>query len=348
MGLPSFVAVAENEQPMKSGQYPNLSRLIKNDELWKHVKDFDGLLDRSKSRLPADDGASETVKVAHLLHELAFSHFFSTLVFRFKTREIARGILDAETQDNLVVLFNLARAFMEHTASLAFQNGALEKAVAEIEAKQGFEQVDRTIRKHRKIVDKMYYGGEGSPKDVKRLHVNDLLEALVKVDERAAKDYATLCEFVHPNYGSNRLVSSGELSAGSIGIPSKSLIKELSLARDVIERCAALDWELVVSGTLHLSTIGNWIAIASGEGAKLSQLFSVRIGHSGDGKSKETAIVFNKARTHYEAIKAFYEYLKEQGISLHQRRLAGVEGGYMFDIADTDRGLLWVKYPIPK
>lgn len=214
---------------MKSEEYPKLSRLMENDELWHHVKDFDTLLDRSKARLPLDEGGNETVKVAHLLHELAYAHFFSTLVFRFKTREIARGIFDAETQCNLVVLFNLTRAFMEHTASLAFQNQALEKAVSDIETKQVFDQVDRTIRKHRKIVDRLYYGGESGPKDAKRLHTNDLLEALAKVDERAARDYATLCEFVHPNYGSNLLVSSGELSSGSIGIPSESLTKELSV-----------------------------------------------------------------------------------------------------------------------
>jgi hypothetical protein len=333
---------------MRSAEYPNLLRLTENEELWEYVKDFDGLLDRSKSRLPVDDGQSEAVKVAHLLHDLAFSHEFSRLVFRFKTREIARGILDAETTGNLVVLFNLARAFVEHTASLAFQNQALSKAVSEIETKQVFEQVDRTIRKHRKIVDRIYYGGEGSPKDAKRLHINDLLEALAKVNEHAATDYAKLCEFVHPNYGSNLLVSTGQLSAGSIGIPSASLTKELSFARVAIERCAAIDWDIVISGTHHLSNIENWIEIASVEGAKLSQLFSLRVGHSGDGKTKETAIFFKKARTHYEAIRAFDLYLEQQGISLHQRRVATVEGGYLFDIALTDKGPLWVKYQIPE
>jgi hypothetical protein len=338
--------LAREEWLMKSERYPNLSRLTESDELWQHVKDFDGLLDRSKSRLPVDDGDSEIAKVAHLLNEFATAHFFSTLVFRFKTREIARGILDAESQENLVVLFNLARAFMEHTASLAFQNQALEKAVAEIETKQTFEQFDRTIRKHRKVVDRVYYGGEGSPRDAKRLHTNDLLEALAKVDQRASKDYATLCEFVHPNYGSNLLVSSGELSAGSIGLPSEAMKNELYLARNVIERCAALDWELVISGTRHLSKIENWIDTASAEGTKLSQLFSVRVGHSGDGKTKETAIFFKKARTHNEAIQAFYLYLERQGISLHQRRLAAVEGGFLFDIVLTDKGPLWIKYHI--
>ena len=161
---------------------------MENDELWHHVKGFDALLYRSKAPLPLDEGENETVKVAHLLHELGYAHFFLTLVFRFKTREIARGIFDAENQGNLVVLFNLARAFMEHTASLAFQNQALEKAVSDIESKQLFDQVDRAIRKHRKVVDRMYNGGESGPKDAKRLHTNDLLEALAKVDKLAASD----------------------------------------------------------------------------------------------------------------------------------------------------------------
>jgi hypothetical protein len=328
---------------MKSEEYPNLSRLVKNDELWQHVRDFDGLLDRSKTRLPVDEG-SHTAKIACRLHELAYAHFFSTLVFRFKTREIARGIFDTEAQHNLVALFNLARAFMEHTASLAFQEQALEKAVADIESKQGFDQIDRSISEHRKIVDRLYYGSDRSPKLAKRLHVNDLLPALAKVYERASDDYATLCEFVHPNYGSNLLVSGGKLSAGSIGIPSDSLNRELSLVRDIIERCAALDWEMVIRGSGHLLKIDNWITIASTEGSLLSQLFSVRIAHDGDGKSKDTAIVFKKARTHQEALRAFYKYLEQQGMVFNGSRLADVEDGYLFEIVLTDKGPLWVKY----
>lgn len=324
--------------------YPNLRRLVENDELWHHVKDFGRLLVSSRARLPEEEGGSESVRIAHRLHDLAHGHFFSTLVFRFKTREIARGIFDAEENLNLVVLFNLARALIEHTASLAFQDQSLERALSDIERKQSFEQIDRSIRKHRKIIDQLYYGGDVSPKGVKRLHVNDLLKALTAVDKRAQADYENLCEFVHPNFGSNLLVSSGELLTGSIGIPAESMSEELSLARSVIERYAALDWDLVISGTRNLSRIDNWISIASTEGAKLSQLFSVRVAHSGDGKSKETAIHFKKARTHNEAIQAFYKYLEQHGITLHERRLAGVQRGFLFDIALTDQGPLWVKY----
>ena len=72
----------------------------------------------------------------------------------------------------------------------------------------------------------------------------------------------------------------------------------------------------------------------------------MRVGHSGDGKSKDTAIFFKKARTHNEAIQAFYKYLEQQEIEFHERRIAAVEDGYLFDIVLTDKGPLWVKYQI--
>lgn len=329
---------------MKPAEYPKLSRLMENEELWEHVKDFDALRGNFDSRLPSEEDSSETAQITVGLINLAYEHFYSTLVFRFRTRELARGIFEAEKKRNLMVLFNLARAFMEHTASLAFQNQALEKAVADIERKQDFAQIQQSICKHRGIIARLYYGGNGSPTDAKRFHVNDFLNALAAIDERAPEHYEALCEFVHPNYKSNLLVSDGVLSAGSIGIPSETMTKELSLVRNVIESCAALDWDMVISGTRHLSMIENWATLINVKGAKLSQVFSVRAAHTGDGKSKDTAIFFKRARTPVEAIQAFHKYLEQEKITSHGRRIEDVDSGYLFEIVSTDKGPLWVKY----
>ena len=58
----------------------------------------------------------------------------------------------------------------------------------------------------------------------------------------------------------------------------------------------------------------------------------------------ETAIVFKKARTHREAMDGFYEYLRAEKLTMLNRRLAAVEGGFLYDKVDTDKGPLWVKY----
>ena len=331
---------------MRPGNYPCLSRLAENDDLWKHVENFDVLLEPSNARLPPEADNSQSARIARGLHKILFSHFVLMLVFRFKAREIVRGAIDADERENLLVMFNLARAFLEHTASLAFQVRALEKVVEDLEATNGFEPIMRKIDHHVGVAERLYYGGEKSPKKIKRIHVNELLTELAALCRDAPSDYENLCEFVHPNYGSNLLVSSGEISTGEIGAPSTSMKGELEFARVTLERYSALDWEFVIRASRLLSRLDTWVKIASTKGAKPSQIFSVRTSHAGDGKSKESAIYFKKARTHEEAIHAFYTLLKQKKIALHARRLVAKEGEYIFDIALTDAGPLWVKYRI--
>ena len=122
------------------------------------------------------------------------------------------------------------------------------------------------------------------------------------------------------------------------------MTKELSLVRNVIESCAALDWDMVISGTLYLSMIENWATLINVKGATLSQVFSVRAAHTGDGKSKDTAIFFKKARTPFEAMQAFHKYLEQEKITFHGQHIEAMGGGYIFEIVSTDQGPLWVKY----
>ena len=329
---------------MEKADYPHLSRLVDTNELWEHVRDFDHLLSQSKKDLPDAIKKGDAAEIAQQLHQLAFEHFYLTLVFRFKAKEIARGVFAAVTDENYVVLFNLARAFMEHTASLAYQGEALQKAINDISTKQNTDQIQGSISAHRKVTQRLYYGGEGSPSHVRHVHVNDLLKSLDRIYENALQRYASLCEFVHPNYGSNTLVSSGKLASGEIGTRPDSLLSESQLAQEVIERCAEIDSQLMLTSTRSLVKLGNWIANAGRSDAKLSQLFSLRTGYIGDGKAKETAICFEKARTHYEAKEAFSIYLQREGLEMRASQIASVEDGFLFEIVATNHGSLWVKY----
>jgi hypothetical protein len=68
---------------------------------------------------------------------------------------------------------------------------------------------------------------------------------------------------------------------------------------------------------------------------------------SGDGKSKETAFNFKKARTSQEAMKLSYQYLKEVGyeVNLEDKQNGGVEDGHAFHIWKTHLGTIWFKIP---
>ena len=157
--------------------------------------------------------------------------------------------------------------------------------------------------------------------------------------------YDRLCEFVHPNYGSNQLVSTGTLGSGSIGHGTTILAPELERAFDLIEQCAKLaqnDFNKEIAH--HLGKLSSWIEIASEDGAKLSQVFSTRVAFVGDGRAKSTALYFQKARTQTEAIEAFYAYLETEKLVMHRRQLDAVEEGFLYELVYTDQGVLWVKY----
>jgi hypothetical protein len=309
------------------------------DKLWDALRDFDALMKGAEDRVRSADASAESVKAAQLFYDFARDHFHLLLVGQFKIKEIGRGAVAALDARNETVLFNLARAFIEHTAALAYQVAALEKAVSEIPKRPDIKSLEVVISRHRETAHKLYYNERAG------VHVNNMIEALTKRYESAKRDYDDLCEFVHPNYGSNRLVSSGELGTGQIRSHAVELASELDRVRKIIEQCAhVLDDDLSIAATYFLGKIGSWTEIACQDGVKLSQVFSVRSATSGDGRSKETAICFKKARTHQEAIEAFYDYLKFENIVMFTRQTAAVEDGFIFDAVATDKGTIWVKY----
>src|SRR5262249_51735344 len=73
----------------------------------------------------------------------------------------------------------------------------------------------------------------------------------------------------------------------------------------------------------HLSKLNSWVEIACKDGTKLSHIFSLRTAHSGDGKTKELALFFWKARTHREAMQADFEELRRGGMMVSEEVLFG-------------------------
>lgn len=325
---------------MKNPHHPHLSHLLDNP--WELFGDFDVLMQATDQKIQAFSSPTDTVEAAKLLHVFARDHFHLSLVGQYKIREVARGISEALISQNETVLFNLTRSLLEHTAALAYQLGTLEKAVNEFPKKTEIKALQATIGQHHKAARLLYYNEKAE------VHVHDMIKSLAIRFKSARSDYDALCEFVHPNYGSNKLVSSGQLGSGQIRSHAEELGPELTKIHWLIEHCAKLvDSDFKMETTYYLTKIGSWIEIACQDGAKLGQVFSRRGAVSGDGRTKETAVFFNKARTHLEAMEAFYKFLKTEKLMMLSRQTAAIEDGFLFDEVATDKGVLWVKYRIP-
>ena len=98
------------------------------------------------------------------------------------------------------------------------------------------------IKRQREFVYKLYYGE--SPKKlqskVAQFHVDDFRKILRKDYAEEGAVYEQLCEYVHPNYGSNLLVSSGVLGAGQLNRPAAFYSSETATANSCIEPISKL------------------------------------------------------------------------------------------------------------
>ena len=180
---------------------------------------------------------------------------------------------------------------MEHTASLSYQVSELAKVELDLSKQSEGDRILAAIDRHHSVIKQIYYGRNPKDSENRSVHINDMRKELQRQYPFEGDDYERLCEYVHPNYGSNKLVSSGELGAGMLGaVNFDELREEVGFAETVVERCASIALDLTVSGSIELSKLSSRSKIASEPGAKTSQIFSNKVAYVGDGVTKETAI----------------------------------------------------------
>ncbi len=322
--------------------YPELERLAAGSEIWEYAKDFDKLTEASRDR---ENYSGEFSEVSVLWTELSVSHFYVQLALEKKIEEVARGILASQSANNWVVRLNLSRALIEHLASIAHQVECVKRAVGEIQKTQSPVKARSVTERHLKVLDRLYYGGHLGLAKEKKIHINDMLKSANKYWGEIGAVYERLCEFIHPNYGSNLLVSSGELGRGQVGAISPLANDEIAFFAQSVEHASVLCRELGLECTIHLMRINQWVQlVVQSEPKSLTEVFSVRTATKGDGSSKENAIEFKKARNHFEAIEAFYTWAEKQKIEIHKRRVVTIEDGWVYDVAATSNGAIWVRY----
>jgi hypothetical protein len=228
------------------------------------------------------------------------------------------------------------------------------KSLRESLAGQGSEtRIKEAISRTESLLHRAYYGK--SPKGKNKAEAAPHIESeCLAAFEKHVKDiravYDFLCEYVHPNYGSNILVSTGQLGTGRLN-PSPELHKDII---DRVCRYCSLtmlflrDQAVPISASLmHLKDL---VDRCLSKGAKISNVFAKRNAiPEGSGESKETAFFFPKARTPAEAIELSYRYLDESGIELvGDRQNAGISDGFIYDVYPTSRGRIWFRIPMQK
>ncbi len=307
---------------------------------------------RRKYRQQIENITDPLKSIAEDLFEIADQTFFLFQVIEWKIDYLAEGLLHSIQSKNPLSLAINTRSLVEHIATIAWVGSKVNQLEESLRGQQSETIINKELERGKNFLNQAYYGGNpkvAGEKKIKPIHVNDSLKVLSKEITNIEEIYDFLCEYVHPNYGSNLLVSTGNLASGKLNPPEEFHRETLDKLRRICSYCMLYLRDEV---TGHLSSpirIQALIDRCFTRGVKLQNVFAIKEAKPiGDGKSKATAYYFPKARTPQEAIQLTYQYLQSEGYDLSGlKEIDGVEDGYIYDVHHTDKGKIWVKIPQP-
>lgn len=313
-------------------------------------KSFKEQIDRDSSLAENSNVDAALAQLARRLIRYAYDAFFMQQVCSWKVFHIVRALLNATETENPVSLAGNTRALIEHLASYAHVAKSMENLAGGMEGQGSSAKIGEALDRAEVTLKRSYYGTSPhreKPKDEQAHHINDCLIALQEDVEDIGEVYGYLCEYVHPNYGSNQLVANGELGCGDLE-PDPG---QLTATVDRMCGYAVLTLDLLIELESRSALICLKIKDLSERclqpRSAIGNVFGKRpLKPAGDGMSQQTAYYFPKARTAMEAITMTYEFLQAEGIEINgAKELGGIEDGWIFDVFPTSRGNLWFKIP---
>ena len=287
--------------------------------------------------------------IASRLFDVADKGFFLLQVCEWKLDYLAEAIVHAIDAKNPIALANNTRGLVEHLAALITLIKEFERLEERLRGQGSEKAMCAALETIEQYLYRAYYGKSpksGAAKDERAHHVNDCL-AQLKEDVPDIEDvYDFLNEYVHPNYGSNLLVSTGQLGSGRLNPPEDVHRETLDRMRRYCSLCMLLLEERGVAGAAVFIRLQALLEHFFRSGARVSNVFAIKAPQpEGDGRSKETAYWFPKARSAMEAMKLCYEVLQTGGFTVEGKEIGGIEEGFIYDVYATDRGMIWFKVP---
>jgi hypothetical protein len=287
--------------------------------------------------------------IASRLFLIADKGFFLFGVCEWKIDYIAEALIHSIEVKNPIALANNARALVEHLAALVAIAKELDKLEVKLHGQGQDIPIYQALEKAETFIHRVYYGK--SPKVAtepyeRAFHVNDYIKALKEEVNDIEDVYDFLCEYVHPNHGSNALVSTGQLANGRLNPPEEFHRETLDRLRSYCTHCMLFLKEHEVEYRSIIIKLNNLFELCLVNGAKVNNVFAIKAPlPAGDGKSRETAFSFRMARTAFEAIALCYEFLKKEDYIVRRKEFGGFGDGVIYDVYDTDKGKIWFEVP---
>lgn len=340
-----------------------MSIIDTTEELLKnYIEDIgnnDGLRDHDKrfgEHSKTLDKKFQTLKpplnvISKRLYKISKDTFYLVELFDYKIYLLARGVLHSIETRNPLTLANNTRAILEQMAVYYHCIFAIRDMLNKLVDQGDLVKISKIIETCEVTLNRAYSGQGKACADggAKAIHINDAIKSLSAEIVDAPKVYEFLCEFVHPNYSGNLLVSSGDLGKGIIA--SKKL-EDSNIEKILVIICSIignLNFKKFINPSITFK-LEHYVELCLMPNAKLSNIFSLKKAVPvGDGKTIKSAFFFKNARTAQEAMQLMYQYLQDIGYKINpsdRQQIIDPEmiaAGFHIDLWDTKKGKLYFK-----
>jgi hypothetical protein len=316
---------------------PRMTPEYKNSYLDRVREDKDEILQMGEDR--------GTIFMAAVKLEVTCNNF---VIVQFeKLSELLFEFCYAMARNKILNASMLARAIHEMAAFNCYISKNVEKKLANIERQKEPSKVVKNIELLLKFIEKAFYGSSSNATGISFIDVKHGREELNKLWRLEASSYNRLCDFVHPNYGSNILYGSGFLdNLRGIGYNPlaaeqfKFLVSHVPIVSIHAEQFLMHMFSRVLFfGELKEKT--------KDQSVKLENLFSDRKSKSEgrkNGNSFEDAFDLTNMG-HSESVKAEYRILEKLKLKVRSRSVEKHKEA-LYDVFITNKGKIFFKSPL--
>lgn len=285
----------------------------------------------------------ETLKVITACENFSY-------VYERKLRELGQSFLTALVDDHLLVASMLARGLHELAAFTYYVQINQERKISVIEKQIEPEKIYQKLELLTRFMEKVYYGSDFFDTGHSKTHIDEARSEYKKRWKEEAASYGRLCDFVHPNYGSNALYGCGSLTDLEHKDPRVLRDKQtVYLINSVCISVKTID-KAQQSIAAEFTKFSRVFGRLRDRNNKLANLFRpMKLGgkNASDGFSFETAIDLTSTSTGIEQVTAIYDFLEKVGATLFSRQLE-LKGEQLFDVVQTDDKKYYFKISMDK
>lgn len=255
-----------------------------------------------------------------------------------KIYELGSEMLAALSKEKILIASMIARALHEMSAFNCYVMTTVDKKLDAVERQLQVAKIITELESVVKFLEKAFYGSSSKATGMSHIDIKKGRRELCKIWKSEASNYNRLCDYVHPNYGSNVIYGNGELSELSMKDRNNGKEKQLLfLANHLKIVVDQLDKFLMAQSSriLFFSKLRGRIKQTD---FKIQNLFKPLKTNSknNSGQSFDDAIDLSNLPS-IEVIPEIYRQLADKNLQMLSRKIETFEG-QLFDVITTNSG----------